>query len=149
MRTKTFVNTKIRAGEKIRNTRMFVKDLEKYIDDIYEKEAGKRKTDKGKRAQRVKKDATLEYFKKTSTKELVAMFDLYNLLIDAKLLIIKKLDKAGGLTTFLKTADGLQVTGQEGFVAIDHMGKTAVKLVDRLDFSNANFNDKYIKGWDK
>ena len=27
MRTKTFVNTKIRAGEKIRNTRMFVKDL--------------------------------------------------------------------------------------------------------------------------
>jgi len=77
------------------------------------------------------------------------MFDLYNLLIDAKLLIIKKLDKAGGLTTFLKTADGLQVTGQEGFVAIDHMGKTAVKLVDRLDFSNANFNDKYIKGWDK
>ena len=149
MRTKTFVNTKIRAGEKIRNTRMFVKDLEKYIDDIYEKEAGKRKTDKGKRAQRVKKDATLEYFKKTPTKELVAMFDLYNLLIDAKLLIIKKLDKAGGLTTFLKTADGLQVTGQEGFVAIDHMGKTAVKLVDRLDFSNANFNDKYIKGWDK
>jgi hypothetical protein len=49
----------------------------------------------------------------------------------------------------LKTADGLQVTGQEGFVAIDHMGKTAVKLVDRLNFSNANFNDKFIKGWAK
>ena len=149
MRTKTFVNTKIRAGEKIRNTRMFVKDLEKYIDDIYEKEAAKRKTDKGRRGQRAKKDATLEYFKKTSTKELVAMFDLYNLLIDAKLLIIGKLNKAGGLTTLLKTADGLQVTGQEGFVAIDHMGKTAVKLVDRLNFSNANFNDKFIKGWAK
>ena len=149
MRTKTFVNTKIRAGEKIRNTRMFVKDLEKYIDDYYEKEAAKRKTDKGKRGQRDKKDATLEYFKRTSPKELVAMFDLYNLLIDAKLLIIKKLDKAGGLTTLLRTADGLQVTGQEGFVAIDHMGKTAVKLVDRLNFSNANFNDKFIKGWEK
>ena len=149
MRTKTFVNTKIRAGEKIRNTRIFVKDLEKYIDDIYEKEAAKRKTDKGKRAQRVKKDLTLEYFKRTPTSELVAMFDLYNLLIDAKLLIIKKLDKAGGLTTLLRTADGLEVTGQEGFVAIDHMGKSAVKLVDRLNFSNANFNDKYIKGWDK
>jgi hypothetical protein len=149
MRTKTFVNTKIRAGEKIKNTKTFVKDLVKYIDDIYEKEADKRKTEKGKTAQRVKKDATLAYFEKTKESQLVAMFDLYNLIIDAKLIIIGKLDKAKSLKTLLKTPDGLEVTSQEGFVAIDKKGKNAVKLVDRLEFSNANFNDKYIKGWQK
>lgn len=149
MRTKTFVNTKIRAGEKIKNTKTFVRDLVTYIDDVYEKEAGKRKTEKGKTAQRVKKDATLAYFEKTKESQLVAMFDLYNLIIDAKLIIIGKLDKAKSLKTLLKTPDGLEVTSQEGFVAIDKMGKNAVKLVDRLEFSNANFNDKYIKGWQK
>ena len=77
------------------------------------------------------------------------MFELYNLLIDAKHILIQKLDKAKRVGTFLKTKDGYQVTSQEGFVAIDHMGKNAVKLVDRLEFSNANFSDKYIKGWEK
>ena len=64
-------------------------------------------------------------------------------------MIIRKLDKAKQVGTFLKTADGYKVTEQEGFVAIDKMGKSAVKLIDRLEFSNANFSDKYIKGWQK
>lgn len=149
MRVKTFVNSKIRQGERIKNTKKFVDDLEKYIDDIYEKEAEKRKTDAGKAAQRQKKDATLEYFKKTPRSQIVAMFDLYNLIIDAKIMIIRKLDKAKRIGTFLKTADGYEVTEQEGFVAIDHMGKNAVKLVDRLGFSKANFSDQYIKGWQR
>ena len=149
MRVKTFVNTKIRAGERIKNTRVFVRDLESYIDAIYEKEADKRKTEKGKVAQRQKKDATLEYFKKTPALQIVAVFDLYNLIIDAKHMIIRKLDKAKSVGTFLKTADGYKVTEQEGFVAIDKMGKNAVKLIDRLEFSNANFSTDYIKGWQK
>ena len=51
------------------------------------------------------------------------------------------------IRTFLKTKDGWKVTGQEGFVAIDRTGTQAVKLVDRLDFSYANFNSDIIKGW--
>ncbi len=149
MRTKQFVNSKIRAGERIKNPRKLANDLIKYIDDIYEKEAAKRKTDKGKAVQRGKKDATLEYYKKTPASQITAMFELYNLLIDAKHLLISKLDRAKSIGTFLKTKDGYEVTKQEGFVAIDRMGKNAVKLVDRLEFSNANFSDKYIKGWDK
>jgi hypothetical protein len=77
------------------------------------------------------------------------MFDLYNHIIDAKLLIIRKLDRAKRIGTFLKTTDGYKVTEQEGFVAIDHMGKNAVKLVDRLEFSKANFSAEYIKGWQR
>jgi hypothetical protein len=71
------------------------------------------------------------------------------LIVEAKLTIIRKLDRAKNVGTFLKTADGYKVTEQEGFVAIDRMGKNAVKLVDRLQFSNANFNSEYIKGWQK
>jgi len=149
IRVKTFVNSKIRQGERIKNTRTFVRDLEKYIADYYNKEADKLKTDKGKAGKIAKRDSTLEYFKKTPTAQIVAMFDLYNLIIDAKHMIIRKLDKAKTIGTFLKTVDGYKVTEQEGFVAIDKMGKNAVKLVDRLEFSNANFSDKYIKGWQR
>lgn len=149
IKVKTFVNSKIRIGERINNPKRFTKELIQYIDDYYEKEAEKRSTEKGKAAQRQKKDATLEYFNKTPESQIVAMFELYNLIIDAKLMIISKLDKAKRIGTLLKTADGYEVTEQEGFVAIDHMGKNAVKLVDRLGFSNANFSDKYIKGWQR
>jgi len=38
------------------------------------------------------------------------------------------------------------VTNPEGFVAIDRTGK-AVKLVDRMEFSRANFN--VAKDWTK
>ena len=149
MRVKQFVNVKIRAGEKIKNPRTFAKDLVKFIDAYYEKEADKLKTDKGKARKRVTKDATLLYFKRTPQSQITAMFELYNMIIDAKHVLIGKLDRTKRIGTFLKTSQGLQVTGQEGFVAIDRMGKNAVKLVDRLEFSNANFSDKYIKGWEK
>ena len=149
VRVKTFVNSKIRQGERIKSPRKLAKDLTQYIDDYYEKQAATRKTAKGKAAQRGKKDATLQYFKRTPESQITAMFELYNLLIDAKHVLIGKLDRAKSIGTFLKTKDGYEVTKQEGFVAIDHMGKNAVKLVDRLEFSNANFSDKYIKGWQK
>jgi len=149
VRVKTFVNSKIRAGERIKNTKTFVRDLEKYIADYYNKEADKLKTEKGKAGKIAKRDSTLEYFRKTPTAQIVAMFDLYNLIIDAKHMIIRKLDRAKTIGTFLKTADGYKVTEQEGFVAIDKMGKNAVKLIDRLEFSNANFSTDYIKGWQR
>ena len=50
------------------------------------------------------------------------------------------------LDTFIRTTDGYRVTSPEGFVAIDQTGN-AVKLVDRLEFSRANFNA--AKDWAK
>jgi hypothetical protein len=149
VRVKTFVNSKIRQGERVRNPSVFVKDMIQFIEDYYQKEADKKKTDSGKKATMDKRDAVMEYFNKTPQTQLVAMFELYNLIIDAKHMIINKLDKAKRIGTFLKTSDGYRVTGQEGFVAIDKLGKNAVKLVDRLEFSKANFSPEYIKGWQR
>ena len=107
------------------------------------------KTDKSKEAKDAKRKEILSYFSNTPKSQIEALFQLYNTIIDAKLMIIRKLDKAKTVGTFLKTADGYKVTEQEGFVAIDHIGKNAVKLVDRLQFSRANFNSDVIKGWQK
>lgn len=148
-RLNVYINSKVRAGERIGNPKVFTSGLIRSIEAYYQKEADKRKTEKGKSAQMTKKNETLEYFKRTPESQVVAVFELYNLIIEAKHMIISKLDKAKRIGTLLKTADGYEVTEQEGFVAIDHTGKNVIKLVNRLEFSKANFSDKYIKGWQK
>ena len=62
----------------------------------------------------------------------------YITLQTAKTIVIRKLERAKSIGTFLRTSDGFKVTAPEGFVAIDHVGK-ALKLVDRMEFSRANF----------
>lgn len=148
-RVKAFINSKIRVGERIRDPKSFVDDMIEYLDAHFEKDVQSKKSEAGKKSASAKKNEIMSYFEKTPRSELVDMFKLYNLIIDAKLMIIRKLDKAKQLGTFLKTKDGYQVTEQEGFVAIDHTGKNAVKLVDRLQFSKANFSPDTIKGWQR
>ena len=80
--------------------------------------------------------------------DLTQIFTLMNLIIDAKELIIKKMDQASTIGTFLKTRNGYEVTSPEGYVAINRDGD-AVKLVNRMEFSRANFSDEIIKGWQK
>jgi len=149
LRTNVFINKKVREGQRIGNTRRFVDELVEFILDYYKKEEDKRKSEKGKQAQRDKAKDILSYFSNVDKREIVKVFDLYNLIVDAKLMIIRKLDKAKRIDTLLLTQNGYEVTEQEGFVAIDHTGKNAVKLVDRLQFSRANFSSDIIKGWDK
>ena len=68
----------------------------------------------------------------------------YKKLTPAKLLINRKLEKVKGIGTFLKDGNGYKVTAPEGFVAIK--SGSALKLVDRLEFSVANFTTD--KNWD-
>lgn len=149
LRVNTYINSKVREGSRVGDPKEFVPGLIRYIEDYYNAEADKKKTEKGKSVQYQKRDAVLEIFSKKNQKEIEKIFTLYNLLVDAKLIIIDKLNKIDGLKTFLRTSSGYVVTGQEGFVAIDHLGKNALKLVDRLKFSLANFSPEYIKGWQR
>ena len=71
-----------------------------------------------------------------------------NLLVDAKMQIVNKLNSVKGLTmTFIKTSNGFKVVNPEGYVAIDRVSGDAVKLVDRMEFSFNNFTA--INAWDK
>jgi hypothetical protein len=77
------------------------------------------------------------------------LFDLQKAIVLAKLKLINILDKLNNAKTFLKTKKGYRVTGQEGYVAVDKLGGDAVKIVDRMEFSFANFSPSILKGWDK
>lgn len=149
IRVKTFINSKVREGQRIGNTAKFVDDLIKYVHDYYQKEIDKKATAKGKESWEAKRTDAMKYFANTTKAEVISIFDMYDLIVEAKLMIIRKLDKAKAVGTFLKTADGYKVTEQEGFVAIDHVGKNAVKLIDRLQFSHANFSANILKGWQR
>ena len=143
---KTFNNTKVRAGEKITNTKMHTSGLIAYIYDKLKKDVDKVKRQQVKDIKQMKMDTYMKFFRSNSS-QLVKIFDMQNLLVDAKDMIIRKLEKSKGvMDTFVRTSNGYKVTQPEGFVAIDKIGK-AVKLVDRLEFAHQNFTA--AKAWDK
>lgn len=148
IRVNAFINVKVREGQRIGDPKKFVADMIKYIEDFYQKDADKKKTDAGKQASFKKRDEVLSYFKEHGS-DVLDVFRIYNIVDEVKYILLDKLNRVGGLRTFLKTNNGYEVTGQEGFVAIDHLGKNALKLVDRLQFSKANFSPEYIKGWQR
>jgi len=145
----TFNNTFVRKGEVIGNTKTHVDKLINYIKQKYQKEIDKRTTEKGKSVQQKKLDDILKFFSSQNKISLQMMFELQKSIVLAKLKIINILNKLNSAQTFLKTRDGYKVTGQEGYVAIDKLGGDAVKIVDRMEFSYANFSPEIIKGWDK
>ena len=149
MRTKTFMNTKVRSGERVTDTTRLTNELVQYLMDYFGKEEALRKTEKGKSNVRVRQGSVMEYFTKTDKRKIKLIFDLMNKLVDAKNIIIKKMDQAKTINTLLLTKDGYKATGQEGFVAVDRMKGNAVKLVDRLQLSHANFSADVQKGWQK
>jgi len=145
----TFNNTFVRKGEVIGNTKAHVEKLIRYIQQKFQKEIDKRKTEKGKAVQQKKLNEFLKFFSPQNKMSLEMMFELQKSIVLAKLKIINILNRLNSTQTFLKTSDGYKVTGQEGYVAIDKLGGDAVKIVDRMEFSYANFSPEIIKGWDK
>jgi len=142
-------NTYVRKGELIPDSRRHVIGLQKWITEKYKKEMDKRSSEQGKKAQQKKLNELLAFFSKQNTMSLISMYELQKQLVSAKLLLLRKLNTLGQIDTFVKTRRGYQVTGQEGFVAIDKLGGGAVKLVDRMEFSYNNFSPDILKGWDK
>lgn len=147
---KTFNNSKIRAGEiLIADPDSHTTELVDFIGSKFQKEIESKKTDKAKEAAKQRKNEAMKFFVNNPKAQINKVFELMKLLIEAKLIVVSKMNKAGGIGTFLKTDSGFTVTGQEGYVAIDHTGKNAVKIVDRLEFSRANFSPDILKGWQR
>ena len=143
---KTFNNTKVRAGEKITNTRQHTRGLIAYVYDKLKADVDRVKRPETKKLKQQTMDDKMKFFRSKSS-QLVKIFDMQNLLVTAKDLIIRKLEKSkGAMDTFVRTDKGYRVTQPEGFVAIDHLGK-AVKLVDRMEFAHQNFTA--AKNWTK
>lgn len=144
-----FNNTYVRKGEVVNNTQKHVDNLINWVNARYQKEIDKRKTEKGKSAQIIKRNDFMKFFSQKNKQNLKKIFDLQKLIIAVKLKLINILNKLKSIDTFIKTPNGFKVTGEEGYVAIDKLGGDAVKIVDRLEFSYNNFSPNILKGWDK
>lgn len=142
-------NTYVRRGAMLPPSQTHVTRLIKWIEQKFQAEADKRKTEKGKAVQYKRLDDIMKFFSVKNKKSLISMFELQKNLVFAKLKLINKLNSISRLDTFVQTNRGYKVTGDEGFVAIDDLGGDAVKLVDRLEFSYNNFSPDVLKGWDK
>ena len=134
---KIFLNSYIRGGEKIENTAKVTAFFGKWLDDRMDQKIKSVKSTAGKKKWTAHKKIIMSEYTKYN-KELYFVIATYITLQTAKTIIIRKLERAEGIGTFIKTPNGYRVTAPEGFVAIDHIGK-AIKLVDRLEFSRANF----------
>ena len=143
---KTFNNTKVREGKKITNTNQHTLDLIRWVEAKLNKDIADVKRAETK-AKRTKEKTEVMRFFRTNAAQLRSIFDLQNLLVDAKLMIVRKLESIRSIGTFVRTDTGYRITAPEGFVAVDKLKGNAVKLVDRLEFSQANFNA--AKNWSK
>lgn len=140
---KEYVNSKVRAGERIAGTKKYATGLVDFIQQKFSDEIETLKTERGKTGKEEQLKQTLRFIK-SNQKDLVSMFLVAALIEDVKGIFINKLRRVNSIGTFLETPDGYKVTSPEGFVAIDKIGK-AYKLVDRLEFSRANFTSD--KDW--
>jgi hypothetical protein len=144
----TFVNTYVRGSKQFPASDKMAKELVMYLNDWYQKEIDKKKSEKGKAEWTTKRNDMVNKVAMHKD-QLEAMFGLMKILVELKGMVIAQFDKTQEIDTLLRTAKGFQVTRQEGFVAIDKLAGGAVKLVDRLEFSRANFSPEIIKGWQK
>jgi len=143
---KTFNNTKVREGKKITDTRAHTLELVRFVEAKLNKEISSVKREDTKRKKAAEKTEVMRFFR-SSAMSLKTIFDLQNLLVDAKLMIIRKLETIKSIGTFIRTDDGFRITAPEGFVAVSKTTGGALKLVDRLEFSQANFTA--AKNWSK
>lgn len=134
---KMFNNSKIRTGEIIADTTTHTNELIRWIDNRLTQEMRDAKLP-ATQAKRTQQKTMILGFFRAHAADVNVIFILQNILNSAKMVILRKLNQMQHTKTFLRTPDGLKVTNPEGFVAVDHIGN-AVKLVDRLQFSHANF----------
>ena len=146
-RLKSFFNHYIKNSQgtsmaKVKTLQDMFRD---YYDQILTAEISDRKTTKGKEKYiKAKKDG-LSFIDKNRSALYFAIASHVSL-GNAKNFLIQKLSQIQSIGHFIRTPNGYRVTNPEGFVAVDKKAG-AVKLVDRLEFSRANFT--IAKDWVK
>lgn len=141
---KQFFNTYIRQGKSIPNVNRVIQEFSGYYRTLLQKEIDLKKTVTAKNKYVKIQEDGLKFIE-SNKRAIYFTIASYLNLQSAKSIVIEKLEKVKTLGTFLRTDTGYKVTAPEGFVAI-RSGK-ALKLVDRLEFSRANFTA--TKDWDK
>ena len=141
---KTFFNTYIRQGTAITNTNKLANNFEVFFRSRIKKEIDSKKTQAAKQKYEEILEAGMKILR-PNRDGLYFAIATYITFQSAKAVLLRKLNTIQSIGSFLRTRNGYKVTNPEGYVAIRKGG--AVKLVDRLEFSRANFN--MAKDWVK
>ena len=141
---KTFFNRYVREGKNLIGARNTARDFAQYFSNALDKEIESKKMKTTKDKYLELKNKGLKFISDNQQSIYMTVASYMNLQA-AKNFMIRKLQKVNTFGTFLRTPDGYRVTAPEGFVAI--RSGQALKLVDRLEFSRANFTAD--KNWEK
>lgn len=133
---KAHVNNNIRAGAFDAPEKFAQGFVQKYMDFMQKKIDGYKTAEK--QAAATEQLTQGVQFIRQHVSEIVAVYDLYLKIIEAKVRLIRKLEQIRQIPTFKQEGDAFVATNEEGFVAVDRIGN-ALKLVDRLEFSRLNF----------
>ena len=145
-RLKAFFNHYIRNTQGHMGKVKTLQDMfREYYEQILRAEISARKTEKGKQKYKEALETNLKFIDKNRSALYFAIASHVSL-GNAKNYLIQKLSQIQSIGHFIRTPNGYRVTNPEGFVAVDKKAG-AVKLVDRLEFSRANFT--IAKDWVK
>jgi hypothetical protein len=137
----TYINTEIRGGEFLGDSAVSFQNFVEWFTGRVDKQISTLKSDAGiQRATKAKE--TLLSLIETAKEDILNVFEFQKAIKQAKDIFIQKYNnmmQGVSMKHYLFEPNGdLVVTEPEGYVAIDATGN-AVKFVDRLEFSRANF----------
>jgi len=146
-RLKAFFNYYIKnsKGDSMAKVKTLQDMFREYYEQILRAEIDARKTESGKQKYKDALKTNLQFIDKNRNALYFAIASHVSL-GKAKNFLIQKLSQIQSIGHFIRTSSGYRVTNPEGFVAIDRKAG-AFKLVDRLEFSRANFT--IAKDWVK
>jgi len=146
-RLKAFFNYYIRnsKGNSMAKVKTLQEMFREYYEQILRAEIDARKTESGKQKYKEALKTNLKFIDRNQSALYFAIASHVSL-GNAKNFLIQKLSQIQSIGHFIRTSSGYRVTNPEGFVAVDRKAG-AVKLVDRLEFSRANFT--IAKDWVK
>lgn len=138
----TYINTEIRQGEFLKDSDVSLQQYIEWVTDRYDRKIDSLKSDRGKEKANQAKQGMINSIEQ-SKKSIQGMLKLQVAIKQAKDIFLQKFNnimKGVSMKHYLFNSEGdLVVTDPEGYVAVDATGN-AVKFVDRLEFSKANFN---------
>ena len=137
----TYINTEIRGGEFLGDSAVSFQNFVEWFTGRVDKQISTLKSDAGIERATKAKDTLLSLIA-AAKEDILSVFEFQKAIKQAKDIFIQKYNnmmQGVSMKHYLFEPNGdLVVTEPEGYVAIDATGN-AVKFVDRLEFSRANF----------
>jgi hypothetical protein len=139
---KAHANAPIRSGQALeQDASKFAQDFLTSLESKFDDAVAKLKTGPEGKAGQAKlsaKSAVSGIINNNKT-QIADMYRAYLKTEAVKMMFQKKMRNIKAIDSFIEQPDGsFKVTDPEGFVIVDHVGR-AMKIVDRLEFSAANF----------